>query len=235
MRTVTATLVCTAAATLAAGSASADTIQFSYNYSNLSASYNGEGPFTAVAANAGPDLTTSGFVSRNVAPEGTAFFSPVFPGILGASDFRVSLSVFDHFGPIASGAGSFIATDLDGDTLSGDISGLADDGPLSGWRAFGPFVSFSGLISNAVFTPAAPDHTSFDGLASSFDISDVTASTPYTGAFVLLYISTGGLFTTSLDGIPVEVSAQLVPAPGSAALAMTGALLLARRRRNPSV
>lgn len=231
MRTAFTAVLAAAVASIA-GSAAAQEIVVSYNYTNLKSSYTSAAGFTARATNLAPDMVTSGFVTRNVAPNGSSLFPAGFAGALGAADFSVNLSVDNLIGNMADGTGTFTAVDLDGDVLSGTIVGNSFDGPLSGWRSFGPFVSFSGLIQSAAFTPAVPGSTTFDGAAGSFDFSTVPGGPVFTGAFVLLFTqSSGGLFTGSFDNIPSEVSAQLVPTPGSAALLAAGGVFLARRRR----
>lgn len=221
-----------------AGLASADTIVFSFNYKNLNGAYTHapsgplSGNFNANATDIGPDLRSGGFVTRNVAPGGTAQFAAGFVSSPDLANYSMGLSVFNKVGNTASGVGSFVATDANGDTLTGTIVGDRTLDPNTGWAQFGSFVSFSGILTNVSFANNSGDGL-FNGTGgTSFDFVNGVIP-PFSGALVQLFINTGGgFFTNSFTGIPTEVGAQLVPTPGAAGLLALGGLVAARRRRS---
>lgn len=220
-----------------AGIASADAIVFSFNYKNLDGDYahapvgNQQGTFTANAADVGPDLRSGGFVTRNVNPAGTAQFAAGFVSAPDLANFGLGLNVFNRVGNQASGNGTFTATDANGDTLTGTITGDRALDAQTGWAQFGSFVSFSGLLTNVVFANNSGDGLFNGSAGSSFDFVNGVVP-PFTGALVQLFINTGGgFFTNSFNNIPTEVGAQLVPTPGAAGLLALGGLAALRRRR----
>lgn len=210
---------------LAAGTASADVIA-TFGYTDLNGSYtatdaNG-GVFTAVASDL-PGLSTSGDVTRNAAPGGTAEFDAGFMSLGTLADAVINLSVNITGVNQATGAGTVVLTDVDGDTMTADIAG--------DWISPGfGVVFFSGLLNNVFFNDNGVGDGTFNGITGGFDM-DLPGTPPYIGAFSQLYIRFNqGFFTSNFTGQTVSADGQIVPAPG--ALALVGvAGLFARRRR----
>lgn len=210
---------------LAAGTASADVIA-TFGYTDLNGSYTAtdasNGVFSAVASSM-PGLSSSGDVSRNAAPGGTAEFATGFISHGTFADVAINLSVSITGANEAVGSGTIVITDVDGDTLTADIAGE--------WVSPGfGIVFFSGLMNNVYFNDNGALDGTFDGSTGSFDM-DLPGTPPYIGAFSQLFIRFNqGFFTSNFTGQTVSVDGQIVPAPG--ALALIGvAGLVARRRR----
>ncbi|MDX2132767.1 MAG: hypothetical protein SFY69_12025 [Planctomycetota bacterium] len=178
-----------------------------------------DGTLFRANAEALPGMNSSGSIARTVAPIGTADFEPGFVAGASPADFRLTLD-FVGMGPgVGSGTGSFIVTDADGDTVSGNISGTWIDG--------GSQVFFNGAMSNVVFTG-----TSFDGTSSGSFSTLFGGSGVYDGAVTQLFLSPpGNFFATPFDMVSTGATMQILPAPGAAALLGLGGLVVARRRR----
>jgi hypothetical protein len=209
------------ALSIVAGSASADVIS-TFGFTDLDGSYIPSSPLAGMfQADAG--LITGGDVTRNAAPGGTAQFDTGFISLATAADVQITLTVNKTSATEATGVGTLVVTDVDGDTLTADIAGL--------WQTPGfGVVFFSGLMGNVYFNDNGAADGTFDGISGSFDM-DLPGNPPYVGAFSQLYIRFGGGFFTSMfSGQTVSADGQIVPAPG--ALALVGlAGLVARRRR----
>lgn len=121
-----------------------------FTYTNLSGQYGYDagtdtGNFNAFAT-ATQALQTDGSVSLVPGPgAGTAVFNPGFTSRTVA-DFQIQLSFFNRVGDMASGVGYFVAKDVLGNQLTGQLNG--------NWVMFGNAVFFNGAISNAVVIPA---------------------------------------------------------------------------------
>lgn len=216
--------------TAALGQASAEVI-LTFGFTDLSGSFEreaipGSGQFRAQAVDSGL-LRTAGDVSRLGAGAGTANFDD---GFVSRSDFAnvvIDISVFNNNGTTAQGSGTFRVTDDDGDTLTGTISGT--------WVRGNGSTFFNGDLSNV----ALADNESSDGFFNGTDGGvfglNLPGSAPYEGAFVQLFISNPGFFSRTFRGISVQVGAEIVPSPGTLALAGLGGVfaLNRRRRRNP--
>ncbi len=208
---------------IAAGSATADVIA-TFGYTDLNGRYVKSsattGTFTARAD--GGVLNTGGDVTRLAAPGGTAQFDTGFMDLGTFADVLITLSVTVTGVGEATGAGTVVLTDVDGDTLTADIGGI--------WQSPGGGVVFySGLLSNVFFNDNGAADGTFDGISGSFDM-DLPGDPPYTGAFSQLYIRfTGGFFTNNFNNQTVSADGQIIPAPG--ALALLGVAGLAARRR----
>lgn len=204
-----------------ASSASA-TVVATFGYSDLRGSYNsGAGMFSAVAVDSG-SFQSAGDVTRLIGPGGTAQFEPGFVSN-PQSDFVLNISVFNIVGLTAQGSGSFTATDLNGDTLSGNIDG--------NWISPGAgIVFFNGLLSNVVFTSVSGDNN-FNSVDGGFTLTGLLGNV-YSGAVVQLFTRVGGgFFNNSFDGVAALVSGDLIPTPGAAALLAIGGVFTLRRNR----
>lgn len=225
MRSVVLTSAVAGVLTLA-GTASAGVI-LTYSYNDLDGSYIANdatsGNFQAVAADL-PNFRSSGEVSRLSSPEGNAQFRPGFVIQDANADFQLFLAVSNNDGTRADGLGRFVATDVDGDTLSADIVGE--------WRNGGSGITFfNGLLSNVVFSDPSGTFDGSNGTSISTDFSPFEQ--PFSGAIVQLFINTssGGFFNQSFNDIATDVDGHVViPAPGALALLGLGGLAVLRRR-----
>lgn len=220
MRTITAAVV----GAIVAGAGSSAMAQqpiLTFGFTDLSGSFNVQtGQFSAVGVDQA-DLRTSGDVSRIQDPVGTAVYAPGD----GVNRVAVDLLVSAVMPTTANGTGSLTITDLDGDTLTADISGQ--------FIANGPAVFFNGVISNPVFQDNGTPDMTFDGPGGgSFLRTFGPAVGPYTGAIVQLYLGTAGaFFTQNFSGVSTQVSGAIVPAPATLGLLGFGLLAAGRRRR----
>ncbi len=188
----------------------------SFTYSDLEGAFNsGSSVMTANAVDAA--FQTSGDVTRLAGATANAEFGAGFKSSGG--DVNITLNVSGITSSTANGAGTFTLTDADNDTISGDISGV--------FSGAGPFIGFVGSLSNVVITS---DDGTFDGTAGSFSTS-FAASGPYTGAIVELTFGAGSFFSGDFSGASTQISGEILPTPGAAALASLGGLLGLRRRR----
>jgi len=199
--------------------ASADAI-LSYTYSDLDGSYDAN---TALF-NAKAGLLTSGDVTRLTGGGGTAEFNSGFYGF-DSADYTLTIDVTNNNGSTADGQGSFSVTDANGDTITGLVEGTWIKG------AFGT-VFFNGQLSNVFINNNSGD-AKFDGsTAGAFSTNFQGPIAPFEGALVQLFSSSAGEFMTkSFSGVPTLVSAEIVPAPGTIALALAGGAVAFRRRR----
>ena len=207
-------------ATLAIAGLSSAEVILSYTFSDVSGSYNASmGVYTAVA-----DSMTSGDVTRLDGSPGTAEFNAGFAGT-GLADFFLTIDVTNNNGSTADGSGSFIVTDVNGDTVQGKIVGTWIKG------AFGT-VFFNGQLSNVTVDDNSGDG-SFDGATTgSFSTNFSAYNAPFQGAIVTLYIhSVSAFLTKDFSGVPALVSAEIIPAPSVLALALAGCLVAVSRRR----
>ncbi len=206
----------------AATTAHADALA-TFSYDDLAGTYVGGvggGSFSAVAVDT-LALQSQGGASRLVPSEGDAVFQPGFVSGADLADFSVTLSVgaIDINGNRA-GAGSFIATDADGDTITGNATGT--------WRLLGNFLAFSGSLSNVMLNGTTFNGT--DASSTNWDM-DLPGDAPYDGAIVNLVFGASDFFNTSFADRATGLTAQIIPAPGALALLGLGGLVGGRRRR----
>ncbi len=193
----------------------------SFEYTDLSGSFDvASGVFDAAAADTA-ELQTAGDVTRLADPVDTAHFRNGFVSASAFADVQLTLDVSLIDAITASGVGNILLTDDDGDTIFGTIDGVFTSG------GSGIFF-FEGLLSDVGY--AGSEFNGTDG--GSFDM-DLPGDPPYSGAIVQLFIVTNsGFFTTNFDGVSVQVSGEIVPAPGSMALLASAGLMTLRRRKN---
>lgn len=211
-RTMKMSLVLSLVAGALATSAQANVI-VSATYDDSSGSWDGS-TFRARAVSGG-GLNTSGSVARLQDPTGVAAFAPGFVAGSDAADLRIDLSSTPTMDPtLRDGTGTFTFTDVDGDTISGVISGT--------WENQGFAIFFNGDLSNVVFSGST-----FDGNTGSF-LSPVGI---FEGALTQLQLSPpASFFTSNYDRVPTGITAQIIPTPGALALLGLGGLVAGRRR-----
>lgn len=200
-----------------------------FTYTNLSGQYaynpiGDTGQFQANAVSAGA-LQTDGSVSLVPNPgAGTAVFNAGFTSRTIAG-FHIDLSFFGRVGNMASGAGSFTATDTFGNTITGQLAG--------DWVMFGGAVFFNGAIRNAMLTPAPRLGGTFTGETGSWNMAAPMALQPLDGSIVQIHLAepVNSNMDADFREISVGVAGQLVPTPASMALLGLGGLIATRRRR----
>lgn len=210
-----------------AGSACAQTIPptpiISFGFNGLIGDFDS----TTDAFTVGVGDLTAGDVTSLVTGE-SAEFEMGFALEDSDADVIFSISVANITANSATGTGTFLITDANGDQIGGDLAGT--------FRLIGPFIAFSGRLEN-VFANDVTGDNQFNGVpdTTSFinDFSDFI--TPFEGAIVQLSLNTGGFFSSDFDGLVVEVNGLIqafVPAPGTFAGLAAAGLFAARRRRS---
>lgn len=177
------------------------------------------GPFVARASavSTGGPYNSRGDVTRVEAPGGTAIFQTAFVAGADSLDFVLTMNVANVTSNAATATGSFLLTDFDGDTITGDLTG--------NWvRLGGVFGSFEGTMSNVSFNSLADG--SFEGSSGSFPMT-FSGGPVYNGAIIVL--ETGRWFTNNFADADTQVEASILPEPASLALLALG-LVFARRR-----
>jgi len=207
---------------LTAASASAGVI-LTFGFTELNGSYvaadANNGVFTATATNT-LSLSSEGDVTRLLPPgDGTAaydhgFFGSGFGGLANVS-FALTRTG-------ATGTGTYTVTDVDGDTLTGTLSG--------DWIALGGATFFNGVIDGS-FT----DVGAVDGFFNGPSVP-ATSFTQIVGAMeggiTLLFTNANAdFFGSSFTGVSTLAQANFVPTPGAIALLGIGGLVAGRRRR----
>ncbi len=200
-------------------------IVLTFTYDDLVGGFTSSGPgagnFSAVA---GTD--SAGEVSRIDGNPGSASFGVGFVNGADQSDFAINLSVNVVIpNLLASGAGTFTSTDINGDTISGNIAGDFIFDTING------FIFFNGALSNVFITDNGAQDDSFDGSQiGSFQISGIGAQ-PFEGALTQITFGASSFFTQNFSDAATGLTGQIIPAPGALALVGMGGLLVARRRR----
>ncbi len=213
-------LAIAAGAAVSAASAQNELVTFSYD--DLAGAYTGTaagGLFTAIAVD-NAILQSQGGASRVEPVAGNAIFESGFVSGANSADFTISLTV----GAVAidgtrPGAGSFVATDADGDTITGTVAG--------NWSLVGSFLVFGGGTSVVL---AGTEFNGTDPVSTDWDM-DLPGTNPYDGAIVSLTFGASDFFNTSFADRATGVEGQIVPAPGALALMGLGGLVVGRRRR----
>ncbi|MFZ4429739.1 MAG: PEP-CTERM sorting domain-containing protein [Phycisphaerales bacterium] len=219
-RSLTAVALAVAAGGVA--TANADVV-LTLTYHDLNGSYTqsspGVGAFTAVAAGS----EAAGEVSRVDTNPGNASFEVGFEVDPNPADFQLSLSVNTIAPGVATGSGSMILTDANGDTIAANLSGAWIYDSVNG------FIFFNGAVSNVVVTDNGTLDDLFDGTQfGSFQLSGMDLTD---GALTQIVFGAGSFFATDFVNAATGVTAQIVPAPGALALLGLGGLVAGRRRR----
>ena len=202
---------------------------FDFGFHSLDGDFDGVSSFTAnaTAVSLGGPYNSDGYVNRVVAPMGSVNFAPGFVTGAGMEDYNMSMTIGAITATTATGAGSLTITDVDGDTITADVSGT--------WSTpGGPFASFSGLLSNVMLNENT-DGVFEDAGAGSISMDfDARQLEPYNGAIITLF--TGSWFSSAFSNQDTLVNATVIAIPAPAALVLGGLGLglvgLVRRRFN---
>ncbi len=197
---------------------------FGFSFSNIRTTFDGIGTFSTMDW-----MQTTGHVYRNVAPAGSASLDAGLWG-MGAEDFLISMAISNVTGGTADGAGSFLLKDIQGDTISGNLSGGWVKGAWGGGF-------FSGTLTNVIYTPVV--NGAFVGHTGSVSML-FPEPQPWSGSLVELTTSgtwftgaTGALRSFDANGGSVDARAEAppVPAPGALFLSLLGVAGIGWRRR----
>jgi hypothetical protein len=142
-----------------------------------------------------------------------------YPGTETLGDFSFSMNIqnIDNTAHTATGTGTFILTDIDGDTITGDISG--------NWALIGGYTTFSGSLTNVQWTS---DDGFFNGDSGSDDAAvplDLVTLPPWDGQTVDMMINHEAwmLYTTWGERIkPGDLAVVIVPVPAAVLLGILG-------------
>jgi uncharacterized protein (TIGR03382 family) len=216
------TLITVLAASAGLGAMANADVLVSLTYDDLAGSFNtATQTFTANAVDTA-DLRSSGDASRLVPGTGNASFNAGFVSLASMSDFQLSCTVVPTGPNTAVGGGTFTATDINGDTITGTITGS--------WGAPAPgFIFFNGALSNVTLNSTG--NGLFEGDAGGGWNMNLPQPAPYEGAIVQLVFGGSTFFTSNFANRAVGVTAQIIPAPGAIALVGLGGLAALRRRR----
>ncbi len=204
-------------ATLCLSTAPASANLFGFDFSALTSSYDGAGGFETWV-NKLPGSLSSGSVTRYEDPTGVAYFSNT--GWLSTGgDFSLEMSLINITADSADGSGSFVITDIDGDTITGNIVGT--------WQPTGEDNTFAGTMSNVMFNDNSLDG-SFDGhFGTSVQMVGFTSFPPWYGTIIEL--SSGGnwfangKYPSAIGGVNALVIGPVsTPVPAAVLLGVIG-------------
>lgn len=219
------TIIAAAALSTLAGAAHAD-LAATFGYTDMGANWNQGASQLNVGASATNTLNTSGDITNYLGDgfPSTALFNSGFADGSTSADSQFTMDLSNITANTADASGTFMITDINGDTLSGTYVGT--------WTNQFGFGFFDGQILAASYNATESGNSVFEGNAGQTFAVPTDALTG--GLSMLLQMpewfdSNNGNFnarTTQLDGILVNV-----PTPGSLALLGLGGLISGRRRR----
>jgi hypothetical protein len=204
---------------LASGGVAQAGLVASFSYENLASNYDAGSQTLTTQTMA----SSTGSVTRELNPAGFADFGQ------GSADYALELEVSNVMIDGATGVGSMVASDLNGDTLTADVSGDFEFVPFGG-TGLG-IIFFNGSLSNVFFNDVSGDG-SFDGDTSAFGLDfSAAGGGPFTGGIQRLQISEAQFFDGDFGNMLAEVDGQIIPAPAGTALLTLMGIGVARRRR----
>lgn len=218
-------LIAAGAAALASV-ASADVALSTFTFSDLESDYftsDGNSGFYTARAGA----FTSGDVTRVQVPSSqTAEYQSAFAlDDASLADVVFEMSVSNITGLRADGVGSFTISDLDGDNITGTLTGQ--------WtRAFqgAPIMFFTGTLTEVTFN--ADGDGLFEGTDGvGFDLSPYMLGNIFEGGLVQVSFGLDSFFEESFSGFNSQFSGVIVPTPGAALLVLGAGGVIVRRRR----
>lgn len=206
--------------TLCLGGTSAFADMFDFNVSDLDVTFNG-GILNASLDKSyfGGDVTLNRLdvPIESVVLENTG----AHPGTETLGDFSLSMNVasIDNTAHTATGTGAFTLTDIDGDTITGGISG--------DWAMIGGYTTFTGDLTNVQWNT---DDGFFNGDTGSDDAAvplDSLTLPPWEGQIIEFtlgypYHPTWILFMDWGDDVKPGTFSAVVPAPAAVLLGILG-------------
>jgi len=201
----------------------ADVPVASFSYNSTTGSYTQSsattGVFNAAAVSDGT-LTTAGDFNRLLPAFQNAAFPAGFVNDANFADIQLTVNVTVTSAVTALGVGQLTITDIDGDQFTTGLSGI--------WIRTQVGVNFNASMVNPTFIDNGAQDGTFNGYAGGWSTNFNTAN--LTGASVSLVLSTSGFFNTNYVGRPTGISGQILPTPGTVALAMMGLAAASGRR-----
>jgi hypothetical protein len=201
-------LVLVACLSLFLAAAPAKASMFDFHFGSLDSAFDGGSGFSTTTN----PLLTSGSVTRQLAPQAVANFIAGQWALGG--NFGLGMTITNITATSADGSGSFAITDINGDVLSGNVSGT--------WARSSNNVSnvFSGVLTNVSWADNSGDGTLDGHLGSASMI--FPQPIPWHGSLIQLsttgtWFSQGAYSTTS-----GSVDASVVPVPGAVLLGIIG-------------
>jgi len=191
---------------------------FGFHYGELDSSYN-TGVFTTSADTLTPSLT-SGSVSSHLNYDVANFINSLWGtaagnDLLGNADFSLNMTITNITATKADGInGSFTITDIDGDTITGNLAGV--------WTNAGVSNNFDGTLSNVNWNNNSGDN-SFDGHIGAVDMSLITTSPqPWFGTVIELSSTATWFSEGNYSTKYGSVDATVVPVPAAVILGILG-------------
>jgi hypothetical protein len=171
---------------------------FNFTFGSLS-STGSSTKFTATVVNG----VTQGDVTRVVAPLGSAAFNDTW-GVT-PENFIIDMNLTDVTATTAKGNGDFTITDVDSDTITGDIVG--------DWS----LPVFVGTISNVAYTPSVAGENTFNGDSGSALMDFGGGFGGWEGVLIELTTFTGLSFSSgwTSDTGPGATATVVVPVPAA--------------------
>lgn len=179
--------------------------------------YDGTATFTA-NANAtlasAANTTQYGIVNGSTPPAlGTSALF-VWPSDLGSFSLNMTISNINNTTKTADGVGSFTLTDVDGDTVTADISGQ--------WEREGSTNQFGGVLGNVYYNTLG-NGTGVDGGSGSVPMG-FTAPQPWVGGITQIEAKLPwfGAITSPATATSGSIDIAITPVPGAVLLGLLG-------------
>lgn len=191
---------------------------FDITISNPNSIFDGSSTFTSDASSAIANIQIGNVIGQSPPALGTAAVF-VWPADLGS--FSLTMQVTNIGVASADGLGSFVFTDIDGDTITADLTGT--------WAVLGASNDFSGVLGNVAYNPSSIGETTFDGGTGSVPMN-FSAPLPWNGSIVHLTASApwfGNAQGVNLDPMGFDVTGgsidiTIIPVPGAVLLGILG-------------
>lgn len=215
-----------AALTTLAGVAQAQDLAATFGYTDMGANWDSFNSELNIGASSTNTLSTSGDLTNYLGAgfPTTALFNSGFADGSTSADSQFTMTLSNITGTNADAIGSFLITDVDGDTLSGNYIGT--------WTNQFGFGFFDGQITDASYNDTESGDSVFEGNTGqtfSVPVDALEGGLSMLLQMPLWFDDQQGNFearTTQLDGILVTV-----PTPGALALLGLGGIVAGRRRR----
>jgi len=139
----------------------------------------------------------------------------VWPADLGSFSLTMQVTniVSTAGSESADGLGSFVFTDVDGDTITADLIGT--------WSTLGSSNNFAGVLGNVSYNPSTIGETTFDGGTGSVPMN-FAAPLPWNGSIVHLTATAPWFSPNGFDVTGGSIDITVVPVPGAILLGILG-------------